>query len=223
MHPPSYLFDISSGAQIENLRPSDGASWEGFGTAVAISASQSISGARHDDDNGSSSGSAYIFTNPTTDPGTPYCFGDGSAAACPCGNMGDSGAGCQNSSGAGATLWGSGSASVSADDLFLAMAPIPVNEFGLFFTGTGAIGPFPFGDGLRCVGGSVFRFPILNAGSAGTIGFGQVVGFSNSVFGPGGQISVGSTWNYQGWYRDPNGACSSSFNLTNGMAITYGP
>jgi YVTN family beta-propeller protein len=155
--------------------------------------------------------------------GLSYCAGDGTAGPCPCGNEGGPGEGCQNSSGAGATLCGSGSASVSADDLFLAMAPIPVNEFGLFFTGTGAIGPFPFGDGLRCVGGSVFRFPILNAGSAGTIGFGPVVGFSNSVFGPGGQISVGSTWNYQGWYRDPNGACSSSFNLTNGMAITYGP
>jgi len=155
--------------------------------------------------------------------GVSYCPGDGSAGPCPCGNEGGPGEGCRNSSGAGATLCASGSASIGADDLFLAMAPVPANEFGLFFTGDSAIGPFPFGDGLRCVGGTVFRFPILNSGSAGTIGFGPVVGFSNSVFGASGQVTVGSTWNYQGWYRDPNGPCSSSFNLTNGMAITYGP
>ena len=155
--------------------------------------------------------------------GASYCPGDGSAAACPCGNEATSAGGCLNSTGAGAVLCAGGSPSISADDLTLSMSSVPENQFGIFFSGDTVIGPLPFGDGFRCAGGNVFRFPILNSGATGTITFGSVVGFSNSSFGAVGQITTGSTWNYQGWYRDPAGPCSSSFNLTNALAITYAP
>src|SRR5258705_3596873 len=51
-------------------------------------------------------------------PYRPFCFGDGSGQACPCGNSGSSGHGCQDSNGTGgALLSASGTPSLSADTL----------------------------------------------------------------------------------------------------------
>jgi hypothetical protein len=97
------------------------------------------------------------------------------------------------------------------------------NEFGIFFTGSAQIGPFSFGDGQRCVGGSVFRFPLLNSGPAGELTLSNVTGIANANFGAGGLWGTGSTWNVQGWYRDPGGACGSSFNLSNGLSLLLTP
>jgi len=46
------------------LKPTDGAVQDYFGTSVAISGNTIVVGAAEDDDNGSNSGSAYIFTKP---------------------------------------------------------------------------------------------------------------------------------------------------------------
>ena len=43
------------------LLPSDGESWEIFGCSVSINGDYAVIGASHDDDNGHSSGSAYVF------------------------------------------------------------------------------------------------------------------------------------------------------------------
>ncbi len=48
------------------LTSSDGAYADYFGTAVSISGSTIVVGTPYDDDNGSSSGSAYVFAKPTT-------------------------------------------------------------------------------------------------------------------------------------------------------------
>lgn len=56
----AYLFDALSGKQIAKLIPDDPASGDYFGTAVAIDGTTAIVGAHEDDDNGSSSGSAYL-------------------------------------------------------------------------------------------------------------------------------------------------------------------
>ncbi|HOH96124.1 MAG TPA: T9SS type A sorting domain-containing protein, partial [Candidatus Enterocola sp.] len=48
------------------LKPADGAVEDYFGTSVAISGNTVVVGATEDDDNGSNSGSAYIFTKPLT-------------------------------------------------------------------------------------------------------------------------------------------------------------
>jgi hypothetical protein len=151
--------------------------------------------------------------------GTIYCACSSSA---PCSNTSASG-GCVNSTGSGALLTGSGSTSVSFNDLTLSMSPMANNEFGIFFTGSAQIGPFSFGDGQRCVGGSVFRFPLLNSGPAGALTLSNVTGIANANFGAGGLWSTGSTWNVQGWYRDPGGACGSSFNLSNGLSLLLTP
>ena len=61
----AYLFDTTTGVQIAKLLPDDGAAADSFGWSVAISAdgigTTAIVGAGRDDDNGSSSGSAYLF------------------------------------------------------------------------------------------------------------------------------------------------------------------
>ncbi len=49
------------GDQLFTLVPDDGAAGDSFGGSVAISGATAIVGARGDDDNGSQSGSAYLF------------------------------------------------------------------------------------------------------------------------------------------------------------------
>ena len=61
----AYLFDTTTGRQIAKLLPNDGAADDFFGWSVAISGATAIVGARNDDDNGFSSGSAYLFDTTT--------------------------------------------------------------------------------------------------------------------------------------------------------------
>jgi hypothetical protein len=73
----AYIFERigSSWIEVAKLTASDGAAYDFFGYSVSISDSYAIAGARHDDDNGSNSGSAYtyIVTNqtPNQPPSTP--------------------------------------------------------------------------------------------------------------------------------------------------------
>ena len=151
------------------------------------------------------------------------CFGDGSGSQCPCGNTGSLGRGCANSSGAGAALSGEGLASVSLDSLKLSISGGTPSQPVLFFQGLNFINSGngnPFGDGLRCCGGGVKRLAVRfmdAAGAASTVG-------SLSV---AGAVSAGTTYCNQGWYRDPLGAggspCSTYFNLTNAVSVTWTP
>ncbi|MFT4540889.1 MAG: hypothetical protein ACI841_004037 [Planctomycetota bacterium] len=147
------------------------------------------------------------------------CFCSAGAA---CNNGSADARGCGNSTGYGARLMASGSPSVINDDLELIMTPLPPNQFGIFFMGTGTVSA-PFGDGLRCVGGNTFRYPIINSNLPGTSTFNSVVGHSGSNFGTPGQIVGGATWHFQGWFRDPHGPCGSAFNLTNRLSVTFQP
>ncbi len=61
----AYLFDTTTGRQIAKLLPDVGAMFDLFGYSVAISGATAIVGAAWDDDNGFSSGSAYLFDTTT--------------------------------------------------------------------------------------------------------------------------------------------------------------
>ncbi len=65
----AYLFDTTTGEQIAKLLPGDGAAGDQFGCSVAISGTTAFVGAYADDDNGSSSGSAYLFNLDTDGDG----------------------------------------------------------------------------------------------------------------------------------------------------------
>lgn len=153
-----------------------------------------------------------------------FCFGDGAqyAEACPCGNAGTAGRGCANSVNAnGARLTASGAPSLANDTIVLAAEGMP-NSSALYFQGTartaGGIGT-PFGDGLRCVGGSVVRLATqsnaLNASSYPKIGDPSV-----SVRG---NIAAPGVRTYQVWYRNAADFCTpATFNLTNGVQLVWG-
>lgn len=57
----AYVFDAATGAEIAKLLPSDGAPGDVFGWSIAIADGIVAVGAQTDDDNGTSSGSAYLF------------------------------------------------------------------------------------------------------------------------------------------------------------------
>ena len=63
-----FRFDGSSWVEETKLLPSDGAADDYFGYSVAIDGNTALVGAYCDDDNGSKSGSAYIFTPNSIDP-----------------------------------------------------------------------------------------------------------------------------------------------------------
>ena len=155
----------------------------------------------------------------TSELGTAYCSGDGSGTACPCNNGASQGQGCANSTGAGAILDADGSPSVAANDLALVATHLPPNVSALLIQGTrqarGGAGVV-FGDGLRCVGGTIVRFPPRSSSASGM-----------ATFGPGlaasGGWTAGGTEDFQAWYRDNGGPCGSGFNLSSARSITFTP
>ncbi len=59
----AYIFEKIDGewTQVLKLTPSDGAAIDQFGVSVAINGNTAVVGAEYDDDNGTDSGSAYVF------------------------------------------------------------------------------------------------------------------------------------------------------------------
>jgi hypothetical protein len=159
---------------------------------------------------------------PTTAP-LPFCAGDGTGTACPCGNNSAAGAnaGCLDSFGVGATLRATGVASIGCDTVSLNGASMPATTSALFFQGTTQVGAGTgavFGDGLRCAGGSVIRLAtnVTAGGNASFPGVGQP-----SVSVRGG-VTVPGTRTYQAWYRNAAAFCQpDTFNLTNGLQLTW--
>ncbi|MCB9916661.1 MAG: endonuclease [Planctomycetes bacterium] len=149
----------------------------------------------------------------------PLCFGDGTGVACPCGNLGNGQGGCGNSTYfEGAGLSPTGSASVAAADLVLHVFSSTPNQPGLFFQGTSAVNGgngLPFGDGLRCVGGSVLRLQVVFADV-----FGDLQSSANLV--TAGAVAPGDTRYYQWWYRDPGASpCGTGFNLSQAWQVVW--
>jgi len=172
------------------------------------------------------------YANTTTSPvrvyaagtnGSGFCFGD--TGACPCGNNSPAGiqSGCVSSLGVGARLVASGTSSVANDTLVLAAGPLPETP-ALFFQGTAQVNGGagnPFGDGLRCAGGTIRRLGI------------QVVTNSVTAYPAAGDLPVsqqgqvpaaGGTRHYQLWYRNAANFCTAStFNLTNAWTVVWTP
>jgi len=164
-------------------------------------------------------------------PGTPYCFGDGSGNPCPCdpGQAGSPGHGCANRTGDGAILSASGSASVTGDSVQLHAATLPNPTSVLFLQGTikqnGGLGGI-VGDGLLCVNGSGGNLIRLgwHAGQSGSADYGYGIG-SDPLVSVRGQVpAIGSTRFYQVLYRDNASFCApTKYNFSNGLAIVWTP
>lgn len=123
-----------------------------------------------------------------------------------------------NSTGGTATLSYVGSNSFAANDLILIVQGAPQNQNSLFFYGANPVS-VPFGNGIRCVGGKVYRLGVVNTGPAGVAAW----AFDNTdPTELSGQVTVGSTWYFQNWYRDPAGG-GAQFNLSDGLRVPFCP
>lgn len=153
------------------------------------------------------------------DAAVAFCFGDGSSMPCPCGNASWSGAGagCVHSLGGAATLRGNGTASLSMDNLTLVADAMPAST-ALFFEGTSSANT-TFGDGIRCVAGTVRRLGAKSI-QAGEARFPE----SGEVPIGAGVSPLGGQRYYQVWYRNAASWCTpSTFNLTNALRVTWTP
>jgi hypothetical protein len=154
---------------------------------------------------------------------TPFCFGDGTGTACPCGNSGATGNGCAHSLSAnGANLAASGAASIAADTFTLNGSNMP-NSSALYFQGTTQVAAGAgamFGDGKRCAGGTIVRLGTkTNVGGASSYPVG-----GDALIHIKGNVAAGNVRTYQVWYRNAAAFCTAdTFNLTNGVQTTWGP
>jgi choice-of-anchor B domain-containing protein len=126
-----------------------------------------------------------------------------------------------NSMGAGAILSATGSASLSANDLVLGVTGASAAQPGLFYYGSTQVA-VPFGDGVRCVGGSTYRLnPVAFSDPSGAVS--RAVDYTSAPASSGpGMIQAGDTWNFQFWYRDP-AAGGAGFNLSDGLSVVFCP
>ena len=157
-------------------------------------------------------------------PGVPFCFGDGLDAShttpCPCANTGAAGRGCANSvNAAGGLLTAAGF--VPNDDVVLQGSGMPASVACIYLQGT-ALDDAPFGDGVRCTGGTLLRLRTRsNIGGASS--------FPDSTdtitLSQRGGVAVGSgdTRLYQTYYRNSAALfCPpETFNVTNGYTIVW--
>jgi len=160
----------------------------------------------------------------STPQGTLFCFGDGTGATCPCGNTSGTSAlaGCLHSLGMAGAIRASGFTRISSDSLVLRGTSLP-NSTAVYLQGTTNVAGgngIPFGDGLRCVGGSVVRLGMrFSAGGAS-----QYPGPGNASVSVRGNVSAGDVRHYQVWYRNAASFCTAhTFNLTNGLTIVWLP
>lgn len=161
--------------------------------------------------------------SPCEPPSIPCKITCACSSGSPCNND-DSGAGCVNSTGVGALLWGTGSSSWGVDDLVLTTTNMPVNKFGLSFMSRDFVNPMALGDGLRCVGGAIKRLGVQGTGTTGSFSIGPgLVSYTQSTGTPTDDIAIGETWHFQTWFRENPGssACGGGSNLANAWSLTF--
>jgi len=163
---------------------------------------------------------------------TQFCSpGTGGVMPCPCGTPpGSSAQGCENSAATGgATLTATGAAYLSADTLtFTAGGECPTATSILLQGDAQISAGTDFGQGVRCVGGGLYRLYTSSA-SAGTLTLPSIpagdppITVRSSLLGD--PIAPGQSRYYLVYYRDSTvlGGCPaiSTFNATVSGAISW--
>jgi len=109
-----------------------------------------------------------------------------------------------------------GSSSVSANALSFWCQAFPGASPGILIASR-TQASVPFGDGTRCVGGSIARLGSAFASN-------RVATYAVNFLTPQGQlVAPGTTWNYQVFYRDNTLPGGTGFNLTDGVSIPMTP
>jgi len=190
-----------------------------FGAAIAGDQGDLLVGSPHASLETEDTGAVHAFS---LQPGEAFCSGDGSAADCPCGNLGPFGSGCGNSTGNGAQLLGAGSRIVTLDDLELLVSGLPAGRNALLVVGgqvvAGGLGEPLGGDGLRCLSGPLVPLGVRRTGPGGDA-------LWRGVAGSLAAWPLGDGVHFQVLYRDPPtiGPCSGGFNSTNAYYVELLP
>jgi Tol biopolymer transport system component len=157
-----------------------------------------------------------------------HCFGDGSGGACPCGNAGLPGRGCQNSRGTGGgVLVASGGSSLSADTLSVSFTGGGQSAFVVLLQGSETEAATPFADGLRCIGGVIKRIQSRTAAGGFALfpELGEPSISTRSAFA-GDPIPIGATRHYQAYYRDADPTfcpAGGTANSSQAVAVLWEP
>jgi hypothetical protein len=162
------------------------------------------------------------------DPGTADVM------PCPCSNPpSDLGRGCDNSAGTGgAALSASGIAYLSVDSLALTTSGETPNALSVVMQGNGAVpAGVVYGQGVRCVGGTIIRRLFIKQAVAGSITAPNFAAGDPPVSArsaaKGDVIQPGQSRWYLVYYRDPVvlGGCpaSATFNATQTGQVTWWP
>jgi hypothetical protein len=148
-------------------------------------------------------------------PASAFCFG--SDAACPCGNGGAAGAGCDNAQGTGGVVLapsafvpngsGGGNATLAGSGFSPAGSPAVV----AIRSPAESVPPVPFGDGLRCIG------------AAGLVRIGSTLASGGACQIPIGHGAGAGDFHYQLWYRNtPSAFCQpEAYNVSNGLRLVW--
>ena len=143
---------------------------------------------------------------------------DGSLGLPPCGASTYC-IGAPNSAGPGAAIGFSGSVSVAQNALTLQVSGAIGSANGIFFYGPNATAALPFRNGFLCVGGGNLRLPVVATSPSGAASF--LLDLTNPP-APQGQITAGSAWSFQFWYRDSVAAPGFS-NTSDALRVTFCP
>jgi hypothetical protein len=126
-----------------------------------------------------------------------------------------------NQTGRSAQLDWSGSTSVAANDLVFTVGPLVAGNNGLIAYSPD-VESFPLGNGTLCLGTQTLGFVLRLPAHAVT---GPTMTHPLDISSPPlpiGQITAGSTWNFQSWNRDftPGG---QGYNFSDALQITFCP
>jgi len=186
-----------------------------FGDGAALSGDIAAVGDTVDSSVVHQSGGVYVYHVDEPPVGVPFCFGDGSAGPCPCGNETPvaARAGCGNAGGYGATLLAAGSTSVAADNLVIGAALPDSHRPAMLLYSYGWQAALPAGDGLECLGVAPARTWYSSP---------QQTHWGPGLCGLYGFVA-GDQITFQVFQRDAAGACMQGFNTSNALRVTMVP
>lgn len=125
-----------------------------------------------------------------------------------------------NSSGTPAAISWSGSTSLFASSMVLSASGAPPLKNGLFFYGSARVN-LPWGDGIRCAGGSLQRLGVLQTDAGGNASL--PLDFTQPPLSSGPHALLpGAQWNFQFFFRDPSGG-PAGWNTTDALAVRFCP
>ena len=124
-----------------------------------------------------------------------------------------------NSAGSGAELFITGSPSLAAQDLTLGASAGPAGAPILFFYGNDLVSA-PLGQGTLCAGGSIQRVAVSFFDMLGQTTY--AIDFQNDPVSAGATALLpGTTWIFQGWFRDTDATGATTFDFSSAMNVTF--